>query len=62
MITEHYGERGTPKREKLERGYLKFKTKYLRELENYKGEFIELPPIIPSDEISLVDETFPKGT
>ncbi len=61
MITEHYGERGTPKREKLERGYLKFKAKYLRDLEDYKGEFTELPPF-PTKEEGSIDEAFPKGT
>ena len=43
LITERYGERGTPNRERFERGKQKFKAEYLREMKTYKGEFVPIP-------------------
>ena len=42
LITEMYGERGTPNRERFERGSRKFKTEYLREMKTYKGKFVRI--------------------
>ncbi|MEQ1604505.1 MAG: hypothetical protein ABL999_06515 [Pyrinomonadaceae bacterium] len=43
LITERYGERGTPNRERFERGSRRFKADYLREMRTYTGAFPRLP-------------------
>ena len=43
LVTDLFGERGTPRREKFERGSRKFKAEYLREMKTYKGKFVRLP-------------------
>ena len=43
LIIERYGERGTPRREKFERGYRRFKAEHLREMKSYKGKYVLLP-------------------
>ena len=43
LITERYGERGTPNRERFERGKRKFKAEYLRDMKTYRGKFVRMP-------------------
>lgn len=46
LITELYGERGTPNRERFERGSRKFKAEYLRDMKTYRGKFVRIPGVV----------------
>lgn len=43
LITELYGERGNPNRERFERGKQRFKAEYLHDMKTYRGAFVRIP-------------------
>ena len=43
LITERFGERGAPNRERFERGSRKFKAEYLREMRTYRMKLVRIP-------------------